>query len=127
MKKKKSLALIIAAILGIVYGAYLIVYFGNLVTGSSSDVDAIGGAIATALVTPHMVLVTLAVIFNVLAVFNCKRGFALTAGILYSVAAVVFILYGMFLIPMIILSFVGFVKLKSINEYKNTIIKQEAI
>ena len=74
--------------------------------------DLAGAAIATALVTPHMICTVLAVIFNGLGLFMNKRGFALTGAILYAVAIVMFIPYFMFIIIQMILSFVGFAKMK---------------
>ncbi|MGL6187084.1 MAG: hypothetical protein ACRC1T_17070 [Clostridium chrysemydis] len=118
MKKKHSKALLISGILGALYAIYLISYFGSGMTSSDSS-EQIGATIATALVTPHMILVVLAAIFNWVSYFTNKRGFALTAGILYSVAGVVFLMYIPFVIPSIVLSFVGFANLKKIIEINN--------
>lgn len=120
MKAKHSKLLLISAILGSIYAIYLIVYFGGGIAESKDAAEAAGRAIATALVTPHMILVALAVIFNWIGYFSNKRGFALTGGILYSVAGVIFILYLIFLVPSIILSFVGYAKLKKVVEINNT-------
>ncbi|MFQ8922392.1 MAG: hypothetical protein ACLR60_10900 [Clostridium paraputrificum] len=120
MKKKHSKALLISAILGTLYAIYLISYFGTGMT-SNDSAEAVGAAIATALVTPHMILVVLAAIFNWVAYGTNKRGFALTAGILYSVAGAIFLMYIMFVVPSLVLSFVGYAKLKGINEYNNAI------
>lgn len=120
MKKKHSKALLIAAIIGALYSIYLIAYLGGAIGGSQGAEQA-GAALATALVTPHMILVVLAAIFNWVAYFTNKRGFALTAGILYSVGGVIFIVYIMFVIPSLVLSFVGYANLKKINEHNNKI------
>lgn len=116
MKIKRSKALLISAILGTLYSLYLISYFGGGIFGSKGGAELAGAAIATALVTPHMILVVLATIFNWLGYFSNKRGFALTGGILYSVGGVIFIIYIIFVIPSIVLSFVGYAKLKNIIE-----------
>ena len=47
-----------------------------------------------------------------------KRGFALTGAILYAVAMVMFPFYFFFVVVQMILSFVGFAKLKTINAEK---------
>lgn len=109
MTKKRSKALIVSTILGAIYAIYLIVYFGN---ASSED---IGGAIASTIVMPHMICVVIAAAFNLAGSLTNKRGFALTSAILYSVSAVLFLMYAFFVIPMIILTFVGFANLKKIN------------
>lgn len=110
-KKKRSVALIISAVLGVLYSIYLVSYFGGVVFSGSSGSEAVGGAIATALVTPHMVCVVVATIFNVIAAINNKRGFALVGAILYSVGALLFLMYAFFVVPSIILSFIGYAKL----------------
>ncbi|MDQ0149104.1 hypothetical protein ACFO6R_05840 [Eubacterium multiforme] len=116
MKPKHSKALLVGAIIGTVYAIFLIAHFGSAIAGTSDVAEQAGAAIATALVTPHMILVVLAVIFNWVSYFTNKRGFALTAGILYSVAGVMFLIYVLFVVPSLVLSFVGYSKLKTINE-----------
>lgn len=109
--KKYNKCLLVSFILGAIYAIYLIAYFGGAI-GGSDGAEQVGAALATALVTPHMICVVLAVIFNGLGVFMNKRGFALTGGILYAVAMVIFIPYFFFVIAQMILSFVGFAKMK---------------
>lgn len=116
MKKKKNVLLIISAILGIAYTIYLIVYFAGANAGASSDSAAVGSAIATMLVLPHLILVALAAIFNIIAALAGKRGLALAAGILYAVGALFFLMYALFVVPMIILCFVGYAQLKKISQ-----------
>lgn len=115
MNRKKSKTLIVSAVLGLIYSIYLIVYFSGIMNETNSSSEAVGSAIATVLVTPHMLCVAIAAIFNTIAVFNFKRGFALVGAILYSAGAIIFLPYAFFVIPMIILSFIGFANLKKIN------------
>ncbi|MGL4571232.1 MAG: hypothetical protein ACRCVJ_09220 [Clostridium sp.] len=115
MKQKHSKALLISAIIGALYSIYLISYFSSGIM-DTNGAEQVGASIATALVTPHMILVVLATIFNWVSYFTNKRGFALTAGILYSVGGVVFLLYILFVVPSIVLSFVGYANLKKINQ-----------
>lgn len=111
----RSKALIASSILGVVYNLYLIFYFSGTMSGDVSDTEVIGGALASLLVTPHIVMVMLSTIFNILSVALKKTGFALVAGVLFSVSALLMPLYLPFLIPMIILSFVGYTKMKKFN------------
>lgn len=116
MKKKKSVLLLVSAVLGVLYAGYLVVYFFGVSASSNTGAEAVGAGLATALVMPHMICVVLAAIFNVLGWAQNHRGFALTGAILYAVAAAVFPLYAMFTLVQMILSFVGFAKLKKIIE-----------
>lgn len=104
---KRSKLLLVSGILGTLYVIYLIGYFGNAATTDAS------GAIATALVTPHLALTCIAVVFNWLGFALKARWAALVAGILYAVAMVLFIVYFMFVIIEMILCFVAYGKMKN--------------
>lgn len=73
MKVRRSKVLLISAILGTLYSLYLISYFGGGIFGSKDGAELAGAAIATALVTPHMILVVLATIFNWVGYFQIKE------------------------------------------------------
>lgn len=115
-KKKKSVLLLISAILGILYAIYIVVYFMGAGSSTGSTAEAIGAGIATMLVMPHMICAVLAAIFNTLGWSMNSRGFSLTGAILYAVAAVLFPMYAMFVLIQMILSFIGFARLKKLNE-----------
>lgn len=120
-KRKRNVLLFISAILGVLYTIYIIVYFSSA-SGSSSDAtEAIGIGIATALATPHMIATALATIFNILGWAMNHRGFALTGAILYCVAAVCFPMYAFFVVIQIVLSFIGFAKLKKMKNLEDTV------
>ncbi|MGL4453147.1 MAG: hypothetical protein ACRCTZ_18450 [Sarcina sp.] len=112
---QKSKTAIISGVLGVLYSIYLIGYFGNAIFGTSDGAEALGGAIASAMVTPHLILVVLASIFMLIGAFINKSGFVLTGAILFSVAAVAFFIYAMFVAPMIILGFIGYSKVRKIR------------
>lgn len=111
-KKKTSKLLLISLILGVLYIGYSAVYWSGAINSSTSGAEQVGGGLAIAIVTPHLVVTGLAVIFNALGVFMKKRGFALTGAILYAVALVLFPIYFMFVIIQMILSFIGFAKME---------------
>lgn len=115
MKKKKSKLLLLAAIIGVIYILYSISYWSGVNTGNSDTASAVGAGIATALVFPHLICTGLAVVFNILGWAMSHRGFALTAGILYSVAMILFPMYFAFVVIEAVLCYVGFAKLKKLN------------
>lgn len=115
--KKKSICLAIAGVLGLAYTIYLLVYFGGFIFAPADDAaSALGGAVATALVTPHMLFVVLAVIFNLIAFFGNQPWAAIVSGILYIVGGILFIMYIFFVLPSAILSFVGYSKLNKLKK-----------
>lgn len=111
MFKNRSKALFIGAILSTIYVIYLICYFGGTM-GDLNSSEEIGGAIATVLVTPHIILMGLGAIFSWLGFFLRKSWGALVGAILYCVGAILFILYALFCIPIIVLGFVGYANQK---------------
>lgn len=109
MKKNKLLC--IGFVIGLLYLVYSFVYWGSA-TDTQDAGEAIGAGIAMVLVFPHLVCTLIAVIFNGLGWLLHKRGFALTAGILYAVAIALFPMYFFFVLIEMILCFIGFSQLK---------------
>ncbi len=108
---KRSKLLLISGIIGSLYLIYLISYFMGA-SSSSDGAEAVGGAIATIIVMPHMIMVCLSVIFTWLAYGLRLRWAALVSGILYSVSILVMFIYAPFVIIQLVLSFVAFAKMK---------------
>lgn len=113
MFEKRSKALFVCSILATIYVVYLIVYFGGAM-GDLNSAEEFGGAIATALVTPHMVIMGTGTIFSWIGFYARKPWAALVSAILYCVGALAFIMYIFFCVPMIILGFVGYSKQKKL-------------
>lgn len=114
MFKKRSKALFVGALLITIYVIYLIIHFGSSIF-VDDGAEALGGALATALVTPHMFVLALGALFAWIGFFARKSWAALVAAILYCVGALLFMLYMFFVIPSIILGFVGYAKQKKLN------------
>jgi hypothetical protein len=117
---KRSLLLLISAVLGLVF-------FFVLVGGTFSRTDEmlsqaattaeevgvqLGTMIGAALLIPQMIATGIAVILNGVGWGIRSRGFALTGAIVYCVAAVLMIINAPFLLPSIVLSFVGYAKMR---------------
>lgn len=108
-KKPKCKKLLVALILGTLWLLGLIVSFSEIASNSA------GGAVATMLVAPHMFFLFLAVIFNAIAFFQNKLWAVITAGVLYCISGLVFLLYVIFLVPSIILTFMSISTIKKFN------------
>ncbi len=114
--KKRSIMLLVATILSTAYAIYLLCYFVGGTAAASGTEEAIGGAIATALVMPHLILFLIGAIFGWVGFLFKKAWLALVAAILYSVGTLFFLAYAMFGIPLLILGFVGYAKQRKINK-----------
>ena len=107
----RSKVLCVANVLATCYVIYLISYFSGAVA-NADGAEAVGGAIAGALVTPHMIMFLIGAIFGWLGFFIKKSWAALVAAILYSVGTVLFPLYFMFGVPILVFGFIGYSKQK---------------
>lgn len=108
---KRSKLLFVAAVIGSLYLVFLISHFYGLMISPDSQ-EAVGATLATALVTPHMLCVGLAVIFNWLGFAMKLRWSALVAGIMYAVSILCMFIYAMFVVIEMILCFIAYAKMK---------------
>ncbi len=72
----------------------------------------IGTAMAAAMIWPFFVLSFIGAIFNWLAWLRSKKGFALTAGILFAISLIFGFSWALGIIPCVVLAFVGYSRLK---------------
>ena len=105
MKIKGRITGFLCMLLTVAYAAYLISYFAKI---SSEN---FGSAIATAIVTPHMVCIAVAAVMTIIGFFGKKRWGFLVAGILLVVAAVVFLTYAMMVAVQAILAFIAYARM----------------
>ncbi len=113
--RKRSIALAVATIAATAYMIYLFCYFiGGL--ASAEGAEWVGGAIATALVTPHTIMFAIGAVFGWLGFLFKKAWAALVAAILYSVGTLFFLAYIMFGAPILILGFIGYANQKKLNK-----------
>lgn len=114
---KKSKLALVAMILTGLYLVYSVWYWSGVLGNTGiDDWEYAGGAIAAALVGPHLLAIAIGFIFNCCGYFMNKRGFILVAAILYAVSIVLFIAYFMFMIVQMILCFVAFAKMPKQSE-----------
>jgi hypothetical protein len=113
-KRKRSIALFLSAALGIAYAIYILSYLSGLAPQvlDSNSARSAGTAIGMALIAPHATFALIAALFNLIGWLANARWAALTAGILYSVAALLMLMYALFVAVQIMLCFVAFAKMK---------------
>ena len=116
MFNQRSKASFWATVIAFAYGIYAFTYWAGTNASTEGDAEAIGSAIATILVLPHLLVTWLGIIFGMFGFFARKPGFQLTAAILYAVAALLFFLYAIFLLPSIVLGFIGYTVQKKLNK-----------
>lgn len=114
--KNHSKMVLVSTILISLYAIYLMVYFYGGVANSNSDSDAAVGVIATALVTPHMILIVLGAVFSIVALFANKNWAAITSCVLVFVSTLLMPIYFMFTIPLGIIGIMAIVCLNKLNQ-----------
>lgn len=117
--KNHSKMVLASTILISLYAIYLMVYFYGGVANSNSDSDAAVGVIATALVTPHMILIVLGAVFSIVALFANKNWAAITSCVIVFVSTLLMPIYFMFTIPLGIIGIIAIVCLNKLNEKAN--------
>lgn len=115
MKEKKSILLLISAILGTFYSIYIINHFFTGIISSNNVFEQAGISIATFIVTPHIIGTVIATALNWVAYFKHDKVVALVTAILYLVSGLLFLFYIIFVLPSIVLSFIGY---SNIKKYK---------
>ncbi len=116
---KRSILLLISAVLGLIFFIVLVSGTTSLTNQRLSQTATtaeevgfqLGTMIGAALLVPQMVATGIAVILNAVGWGVRSRGFALAGAIVYCVAAVLMIVNALFLLPSIVLSFVGYAKM----------------
>ena len=108
--KKISKTALVSFVIGLAYLIYACIYFFGTSAGGTEQAGAI---IATAIVMPHIIATGIAVIFNGLGTFMQKRACVLVGAIMYAVAMVLFPMYFMFVVIEMVLSFIGYARMKS--------------
>ena len=116
--KKRSIFLLISFVLGALFLIILVPGVFNqtdkVVSQTANTLEDVGFQLGTvigaALMIPQMITAGIALIMNGVGWGIRSRGFSLAGAILYCVAAVLMIFNAPFLLPSIVLSFIGFAK-----------------
>lgn len=103
---KRSILLLLSWVLTIGYLIVLLISFSYV--GKGTETGPLAQGLVFIIMIPHLIVVLLALIFNILGWALKSRGFALTCAILYTVGMVFFPPFFYFLLIQMILSYVGF-------------------
>lgn len=112
-KAKKNVLSMISAAISVLYTFFILKTFIGGMTNASSDAEMIGVGLAGVLLLPHLVMVFLATIFNLIGAFTKLKGLIIVAGIMYIIAMFFFLPYFPFVIFQAILCFVAHYQIKN--------------
>ena len=113
-RNKRSIVLLIAAIVATLCFVYVVSYMGGTTNkmDNMSSAEKAGASLAMGLASPSVIVSGIATLFTWLGFFFKMRGFALTAGILFAVAMVLMIPWFMFNVVQMVLCFIAYAKMK---------------
>ena len=118
---KKNNLLLISWTLTVVYFIFVIASLNKIGSSSKDTASAIAFGLMGIMIFPHMILVLIGGLFNILGWALNKKGFALTGAILYSVAMLFMIPLFYFLVIQTVLSYVGYATMNpSLTSGQNT-------
>lgn len=102
----RSIVLIISFTLSILFLFYFIANLGAIISNQTDSASALAAGIMSFLLLPFLILMFVGIIMHLVGLITLKRGFVLTAGILYIISGVFNLI---FIIPISIISMFTFV------------------
>ena len=108
---RKSKASLIALIIGALALVFQFTTMKSQVGGTTSSAEQAGMAIGMALVLPSVGALAVAVLLNAIGHFAVNRTLTLISAILYTLALILFPLWGFVAIPSMILQYVAFARM----------------
>lgn len=114
-RPKRSLCLLIAFFLSVVYFLYLLVCLTDGLSPNIDEWEALGWMLGASLMLPHIICLMIATLFDLIGWAARSRSCALVSAVLYIVSMAMMPLYFMFVVVQMVLSFVGFALMKQNN------------
>ena len=113
-KSSRSITLIISFTLSIMFLFYFIINLGATIANQADSTNALAAGIMSLLLLPFLILMFIGIVLHLVGLITVRRGFVLTAGILYIISGVFNLI---FIIPIAIISIITFVAYAQIENY----------
>lgn len=111
-KSNRSITLIISFVFSILFLFYFIINLGATIANQTDSTSALAAGIMSFLLLPFLILMFIGIVLHLVGLITLKKGFVLSAGILYIVSGVFNLL---FIIPIAIISIFTFVAYSQIE------------
>ena len=124
MSNRRSKAAFVFAVLGAVYTVALIVLWSSSQSALTelfmtepflAGLGTVAGGVASIVLLPHFISTVFASVLAILGFLTRNDGFILAAAILFSVALSLFFLSGLFLLPVVVMGFIGYANQRRLN------------
>lgn len=123
MFEKRSKLIFISAIIATLYSIIVILYFIAMYNESATSSSSSGGGFVILLLSIPTIAMVIGTLLNWLGFWYKKPAIALISAIIYfQIAGIIaFTEFAVYLIPIIVLGFVGYINQKKINNADNLI------
>jgi len=111
-KSNRSITLIISFVFSILFLFYFIINLGATIANQTDSTSALAAGIMSFLLLPFLILMFIGIVLHLVGLITLKKGFVLSAGILYIVSGVFNLV---FIIPIAIISIFTFVAYSQIE------------
>jgi len=118
--KGRSITAFLAVPFASAYLVYFIISFRDFNNQSDNAGEQFFRALLTLFLLPHLVVTIIAVILGWVGFGMKSSGFVLSSAILYCVSSAMFLLVFFYLVPSIVLGFIGFVEQKRLSRTNPT-------
>ncbi|PKK93678.1 MAG: benzylsuccinate synthase [Tenericutes bacterium HGW-Tenericutes-6] len=115
MFKGRSVTAFLAVLFASAYLVYLIISFKDFNNQSEEPAGQFIRALLTLFLLPHLIVTIIAVIMGWIGFGTKSSGFILTSAILYCVSLFMFMFVFFYLVPSIVLGFVGYANQKKLS------------
>lgn len=113
-ESNRSITLIVSFTLSILFLFYFISNLGATIANQTDSTNALAAGIMSLLLLPFLILMFIGIVLHLVGLITVRRGFVLTAGILYIISGVFNLI---FIIPIAIISIITFVAYAQIDSY----------
>ncbi|MDY0318265.1 MAG: hypothetical protein RBQ64_06835 [Candidatus Izemoplasmatales bacterium] len=120
MFKGRSITAFLSVLIASAYLVYLIISFRDFNNQSDNAGEQFFRALLTLFLLPHLVVTIIAVILGWVGFGMKSSGFVLSSAILYCVSSAMFLLVFFYLVPSIVLGFIGFAEQKRLSRTNPT-------
>jgi cytochrome bd-type quinol oxidase subunit 2 len=114
MFKDRSITAFLAVLFASAYLVYLIISFKDFNNQSEDPGEQFFRALLTLFLLPHLIVTIIAVIMGWVGFGTKSSGFILASAILYCVSLFMFLFVFFYLVPSIVLGFVGYANQKKL-------------
>ena len=121
---RRSKVVLVFAVLGALYTVVLAVLWSGAQSALTelfltdpwlAGLGTVAGGVASIVLLPHFISAVFASVLGLVGFFTRNDGFILASAIVFTLAVAMFFLSGFFLVPVVVLGFIGYANQRRLN------------